>query len=87
MLSCSALSYTVTIGKRAYSVAAARTILNQFPIIITSSETTATYRKQLKTYLFETAFLPYIFSAVPYSNEEFYLSSFMITPNENFLRF
>ena len=46
------------IGKRAFSVAAP-TIWNQLAIAIKSSETMDTFRKQLKTYLFDIAFPPY----------------------------
>ena len=47
----------LNIGKHAFSVVMP-TILNEFPIAIKSSETTATFRKKLKTCLFETAFPP-----------------------------
>ena len=50
----------LNIGKRAFSVALP--IWNQHPIAIKASETIHTFRKKLKTYLFEIAFPPYISS-------------------------
>ena len=47
----------LNIGKRAISVAAP-TIWNQLPITVKSSESIGTFRKKLKTYLFEITFLP-----------------------------
>ncbi len=47
----------LNIDKIAFSVAAP-TIWNQFPVTIKSSETIHTFRKQLKTHLFEIAFPP-----------------------------
>jgi len=47
----------LNIDKRAFFVAAT-TIWNQLSIAIKSSETIDSFRKKLKTYLFEIAFLP-----------------------------
>ena len=50
----------LNIGERAFCVAAP-TIWNKLPITIKSSETIDTFRKKLKTNLFEIAFPPYMF--------------------------
>ena len=47
----------LNLGKRAFSVAAPR-IWNELPITLKTSETIAIFRKKLKTYLFQIAFLP-----------------------------
>ena len=47
----------MNIGKRCFSVGAP-TIWNQLPTAIKSSETIDTFRKKLKTNLFEIAFPP-----------------------------
>ena len=60
------------ISKRAFSLAAP-TISNQLPIVIKPVETIDTFRKKLKTYLFEITFPPRI-SAVPCSNDDFCLT-------------
>ena len=47
----------LNIGNRAF-LDVAPTMCNQLPIAIKSSETVDTFRKKLKTYLFEIAFPP-----------------------------
>ena len=66
-------------GKRDLSLAAPN-IWNELPITTKSSETIATFRKQQKQFFLIS--FHHKFSAVPCFNDDFYLSPFMITPND-----
>ena len=65
------LKTKLNIGKHAFSVAAPMT-WNELPIAIKSSDPVDTFRKKLKTYLFEIA-LHHRISAVSCSNDEFFM--------------